>query len=199
MQAIRVEEMSQSSKGKPETNKNTWASLVYRSLPEEHRKEIDQKHSDEVQRQTEERLKEKEKRVKQYEENYVRRMERKYGLRDTSSGYGRGDFWFFFVEGTKDNSTIAQKMREDTRNQSRFKQYIAAKYDNYYNDVWIFDTEGSKDDCLFLKRWREEHAQKMYGDKIEAHRRSYIMYKQLEKRFMDCMFDLEFGPDWKNK
>lgn len=181
-----------------QTNKqNTWASIVYKSLPEDRRQEIDQQYNKQVQRQTEERLKEKEMRVKQYEENYVRRMEKKYGLRDTFSGYRRGDFWFFRVEGGKDDSTIARKMRGDTKNQSRFKQYITEKYDNYYSDSWIFNTSDSRDDCLFLKRWRDEQEQKERAEKDEARHRAYIQYLELENRFKNVLVGIEFGPNWK--
>jgi len=179
------------------TEQNTWASIVYKSLPEDRRQEIDQKHREQVQIQTEERLKEKEKRVKQYEEDYVRRMEKKYGLRDTSLGYRRGDFWFFKVEGKKDDSTIARKMRGDTKNQSRFKQYITGKYDNYYSDSWIFNTSDSSDDCLFLKRWRDEQEERERAEKEEARNNAYIQLRNLENRFKNVLFGLEFGPNFK--
>lgn len=190
-------EMQASNKIEQTNKQNTWASIVYKSLPEVRRQEIDQMHREQLQIQTEERLKEKEKRVKQYEEGYVRRMERKYGLRDTSSGYRRGDFWFFKVEGGKDDSTIARKMRLDTNNQSRFKQYITRKYDNYYSDSWILSTECSEDDCLFLARWRDEHEEKERLDKEESRRNAYIQLRNLENRFKNVLFGLEFGPNLK--
>lgn len=179
------------------TEQNTWASIIYKSLSEDRRQEIDQKHRQQVQIQTEERLKEKEKRVKQYEENYVRRMERKYGLRDTFSGYRRGDFWFFFVEEGKDDSTIARNMRSDVKNQLRFKKYIAEKYENYYSDSWILSTECSEDDCLFLKRWRDEQEERERVENDEAMHMAYIQLRNLENRFKNVLCGLEFGPNFK--
>ena len=156
------------TKGKSETtetHKKTWSSLVVKSLTTEEREAMEQKHRADKQREAEEKQKEYEERKKRREEAairaeqyYVRKMRREYGI-DACDFAQAGDFWFFFVEGRKeDDSNMAKVLREDPKNQLRFQEYLKEKY--WVN--WLSRSEFSEDDCRILDRWRWEEEKREY-------------------------------------
>jgi hypothetical protein len=158
-------------KGKSETTalsspeKKTWSSLVVKSLTTDEREAVEKKHLADKQREAEEKQKEYEERKKRREEAairaeqyYVRKMRREYGI-DACDFAQAGDFWFFFVEGRKeDDSNMAKVLREDPKNQSRFQKYLQEKY--WVN--WLSRSEFSEDDCRILDRWRWEEEKREY-------------------------------------
>jgi len=80
----------------------------------------------------------------QRDREYVPKMEWRYGLeanfyRDpqvlSTIIAKKGDFWYFHVEGLRDDNKIAQAMRSDSENKVRFKQYILEKFGRSWMDT----------------------------------------------------------------
>jgi len=147
-----------------ETQKKTWSSLVVNSLTTEEREVMEQKHCADKQREAEEKRKQYEERKQRRdvaairaEEYYVRKMRREYGI-EACNFAQEGDFWFFFVEGRKEDSNMAKVLREDPKNQSCFQDYLQEKY--WVN--WLTITECTVDDCAILYRWRWEEEKRVY-------------------------------------
>jgi hypothetical protein len=147
-----------------ETQKKTWSSLVVNSLTTEEREAVEQQHRVDKEREAEEKKKQYEERKKRREEAairaeqyYVRKMRREYGIEACDFAQA-GDFWYFFIEGRKDDSNMAKVLREDPKNQSRFQKYLQEKY--WVN--WLSRTEFSEDDCRILDRWRWEEEKREY-------------------------------------
>jgi hypothetical protein len=153
--------------------KATWASLVLKSLTTEARNAIELKHKENKQKEAEERRKKYEERQQKKvldtikaERYYVYKMRRDYGIEDSDIGQG-GDFWFFFVESTKNDSNMAKVLREKEGNQFRFRNYLLEKY--WVN--WLSQTAYTEDDCPILYRWRNEELKREYEqDKLERKR-----------------------------
>lgn len=144
-------------KGKSETT-STWSSIVVNSLTDNEREVMNQQHRVNQQRKVEEKRKQYEERKKKREEyaqkaeqHYVCKMRRKYGIKACDFAE-TGDFWFFFVEGEKDDSNMAKVLRKEPKNQVRFKEYLQEKY--WVN--WLSKSEFSEDDCRILEQWRWE-------------------------------------------
>ena len=149
---------------KAEIPQKSWSSLVVSSLTTEERETMEQKHRADKQREAEERRKQYEERKKRREaaavraeQYYVHKMRREYGIEKCDFAQA-GDFWFFFVEGRKEDSNMAKVLREDPNNQYRFKDYLQEKY--WVN--WLSRTEDTEDDCRILDRWRWEEEKREY-------------------------------------
>lgn len=154
-----------------------WSSIVVKSLTEEEKELMEQQHREKKQKKMEEAEKkakahyEERKRIRKEnaikaEQYYVRKMRGEYGIDECGIGQP-GDFWYFFVEGRKDDSNMAKVLRENIDNQRRFQDYLCEKY--FVN--WLSRTEYSDDDCPILDRWRWEEEKMQYEmERIEEER-----------------------------
>jgi hypothetical protein len=135
------------------SQKKTWSSLFVKSLTTQECEAMEQQHRAIKEQEAEEKKKQYEEKKKKMisEKYYVRRMRNEYGIKPCDFAEA-GDFWFFFVEGLKDDSNIAKVLRERLDSQHRFKCYLKEKY--WVN--WLSRTIGTEDDCLILERWRRE-------------------------------------------
>lgn len=178
-------------KGKSETSesqKKTWSSLVVNSLTTEEREAMEQQHRANKERESEEKRKQYEERKKRREEAairaeqyYVRKMRREYGI-EACDFAQEGDFWFFFVEGRKDDSNMAKVLRENLDNQCRFKRYLKEKY--WVN--WLFCSEYTEDDCRILGRWRWEEEKREY-EQEEREREEVEAYMKAQEDLVASM------------
>lgn len=164
---------------------NCWASIAAKSIPSEVAAKLaeedrilkaqsDEKRATEAVKRAEEAAKLAAEKKERWERNYVRRMCDQYGLKEEfvvpSRSYWReeirlpkGDFWYFKVEGTKNDHSIAKEMREDITNKSRFRAYLEEKY--FVN--WLDASEGTEDDCAYLYELRDEEERRQWDAEDE--------------------------------
>ena len=168
--------------------KSTWSSLVVKSLTAEERETMEHQHREKKQRETEEKRKQYEERQKKREEAairaeqyYVRKMRREYGIEECGIGEP-GDFWYFFIEGRKDDSNMAKVLRENEDNQFRFKAYLREKY--FVN--WLSCSEYTEDDCRILDRWRWEQERWEY-EQEEREQAEVDAYIKAEEELREAM------------
>lgn len=165
------------TKGKSETvqvnKKSDWSSIVVNSLSAEEREQMEKQHHEQRERESEERRKEAERKRQELEERKrqaaekkrqweirnQRRLEREYGLSEDNGICPAGSFWYFFIEGTKDDTANAKFLRENSDNQWEFKKYLKEKY---YWLYWLSRSEYTEDNCPILDRWRWEEEQAEY-------------------------------------
>lgn len=132
---------------------------------------------------------------KQWELNYPNRMKMRYGLKRpftvpvgvVYSVYSSlphidlyfpyGEFWYFYVEGTRDDHPIAKTLREDMPNRRHFHVYLMEElWEN-----WLQDSEDTDLDCQYLtdlrhqKRLAEENA---CYDRMEEDRKLDLEFKE---------------------
>ncbi len=184
----------------------SWSSLVVKSLTEEERQVMEKQYNEKKQKEEEEKRKQYEERKRRREEaairaekQYVEKMRREYGIAEYEFAEA-GDFWFFFVEGRKDDSNMAKVLRENLDNQWRFKRYLKEKY--WIN--WVFCSEYTEDDCRILWRWRWEEEKREYEqeEREQAEVDAYIKAQEDLVKYMESkvekgeMTQVEFDK-WK--
>lgn len=151
------------------TQKNmrgTYASLVVNSLTPEEHEAMENLHQEKMERDAE--------RKRLLEVARESRLEKQFG-----------SFWYFIVEGTKNDCEKAIAMRKSTYMQNEFKRFIRARFEpidgyDFYEDEWVQDTKDSCFDCVFLARWRREVYE---NSRVEAHK----MFVQMSERFLDIL------------
>lgn len=193
-------------KGETETQKKTWSTIVVNSLTAEEREVMEQQHRKNQQRKAEEKRKQYEERKKRREEaairaeqSYVRKMRNQYGIKACDFAQ-QGDFWFFFVEGRKEDSNMAKVLRQNPENQLRFKDYLQEKY--FVN--WLSRSENTEDDCQILEQWRWEQEQWEYEQEKREKAELGVYIKEEEELCKAMKEKLEKGEitqpeydDWK--
>jgi len=176
-------------RGKPETApKTSWSSLVVKSLTKEEKELMEKQYNDKKEKEEEEKRKQYEERKQRREaaairaeEYYIRKMRREYGIEECGIGEP-GDFWYFFVEGRKDDSNMAKVLREKEDNQWRFKDYLREKY--FVN--WLGCSEYTEDDCRILDRWRWEQERREY-EQEEREQAEVDAYIKAEEELREAM------------
>ncbi len=146
---------------KPEAKVENWASRVFKSLSAEEQNRIQSQQQEILKQQQEkdalarERIKsEREEQHRQWKIRNQRRIQRQYG----------GSFWFFFVQGTKDDSENAKIERENENNQHAFQRYLQDKY----RDNWLQASGNTEDDCPILGTWRWEEQRDLIREEIDS-------------------------------
>jgi hypothetical protein len=179
------EKVRKEEKAKQEAAKaNSWAAKATKNIPsdvatkiaEENRilaEQSEKKRAAEAVKRAEEEKVRKQVAKERWERNYVRRMSDQYGLKEEfvvpSKHYWqpeirlpKGDFWYFKVEGTKNEHEIAKNLR-DGANCKNFCAYLQEKY--FVN--WLDACEGTEDDCAYLYKLRDEEERRQWESEDE--------------------------------
>ena len=204
---------------KSEENVNSWAAKIRKTLSPaaiakmiEDEKRIKAENARKMLRIEEEKKKEAEKRRENYDRNYEPNMRRKYGVKKSLMLYDEtrisfGDFWEFKVEGTRDDSEIAKRKRDDVNNRNKFQSYLKEEY----GVNWLNVSENSKDDCGYLVELRyneEQTSENAYWKQINEDRKEELEkeIKEKEKEENDMKIKLMSGEiskkenkDWEWK
>jgi hypothetical protein len=77
---------------------------------------------------------------------YIEQMRWRYGLRDDNGIAEPGDFWYFLIENTRNDSKLAKRLRNDSTNQQNFEGYLLERY----GANWLYKSENSEESCLYL-------------------------------------------------
>jgi hypothetical protein len=178
--------------GKQETApKTTWASLVVKSLTKEERELMERQYNEKKQKEEEEKRKAYEERKRRREvaairaeQQYIEKMRCEYGIEECGIGEP-GDFWYFFVQGRKDDSNMAKILRENKVNQKKFKEYLREKY--FVN--WLCRSENTIDDCPILGDWRWEE-EKMEYEQEKREQEEVEAYLKEQEDLRSYMEDL---------
>ena len=159
---------------KEEEKAKRWSTIATKNISEDMSKKIAEANriSKEKERQIVEAKKiqkaqEAKERILRWEMNYPYRMSKKYGIKEdfiydvenpsTIMAY-KGDFWEFYVEGTKDDHEIARNLRTSEELKRKFTDYLQEKY--WSN--WLWFVQYNNEDCMYLWTLRQEAEEAEY-------------------------------------
>jgi len=108
----------------------------------------------------------------------------------------KGDFWYFHVEGLRDDSKIAEAMRSDPENKERFKEYILEKFGR----SWMDTATESPDCCIYLHEMvsKEMAAQEQRDNECREYEKQLGNQMDEVSEVSDYDMDLEdCNYDWR--
>jgi hypothetical protein len=176
----------------------SWSSIVLKSLPLEVQESINKAHEDMLKvRNAEKELLSAEK-VHNERCEYQLKMMMKYGVK---WGDFVGYFWYFFVEGRKDDSEMALELRNDKLNQDEFNEYLLEKY----STNWLHASEDSDDNCRYLWRLRQEERRLLYELELQLEKEEEESLKLEDELYASMKMKVKSGEisekeydEWKH-
>ena len=182
---VKQEQIHKKEEEKPVFNPNCWAAIASRNVSEavvakmrEEERVREEQAAEAALKRAEKEKELQQKRKEEYEKNYEKRMRHKYGLPTDNQIAEPGDFWYFHVQNTRDDSDLAKRLREDKENQGRFKAYLHEKY--WIN--WLDASISTKDDCLYLDRLRFEDEEREFQRELRMREFEREMLRKEQKR-----------------
>jgi hypothetical protein len=192
-QRAKAEEKSKKEQERAEFKVNCWAGKVAAKIPAaaaaklaEDDKKIQTENKIIAQKKAEKMAAEAKARREEYEKNYEPNMRRNHGIKkdfvipaiywhQTEETIYAGDFWYFRVEDTRDESEYAKKLRSEPENIRKYHAYLAEKY--YTN--WMYKAEGTADDSCYLSRFRHQEEERREREEWEEEERQSASLKKL--------------------
>lgn len=192
-QRARAEVISKKEQEKAVFKANCWASKVAAKISSaaaaklaEDDKKIQAENAVMAAKKTEKKAAEAKARKEEYERNYEPNMRRKHGIKtnfvipavywyQTEETIQAGEFWYYRVEGTRDESEYAKKLRSEPENIRKYHAYLAEKY--YTN--WMYKAEGTADDSCYLSRFRHQEEERREREEWEEEERQSAALKKL--------------------
>ena len=182
---VKQEQIHKKAEEKPTFNPNCWAAIASRNVSEavvtkmrEDDRMLEEQAAAAAVKRAEKDKELRQKRKEEYEKNYEKRMRRQYGLPANNQIAEPGDFWYFHVQSTRDDSDLAKRLREDKDNQGRFISYLHEKY--WIN--WLEKSIDTEDDCHYLVKLRDEDEEREYQQELRMREFEKEMHMKEQKK-----------------